>query len=84
MPTYDYLCQANGQVVEVKHRMSESVSSWGELCALAGIDAGATPANTPVTRLATGGNVVKSGGTGSDMPPCASGGCCGGGACGIH
>ncbi len=84
MPTYDYVCEANGRVVEVKHRMSETVSSWGELCRLAGIDAGTTPATSAVARLATGGNVVKSGGAGGDLPPCATGGCCGGGSCGIH
>ncbi|MEQ8497461.1 MAG: regulator, partial [Gammaproteobacteria bacterium] len=37
MPTYDYHCHANGRVVEVRHRMSEQVGTWGELCALAGI-----------------------------------------------
>lgn len=42
MPTYDYLCPENGEVLEVQHRMSESVRTWGELCALAGADAGST------------------------------------------
>ena len=83
MPTYDYRCEENGQVVEVKHRMSEQVSTWGELCALADMAVGATPAETPVKKLATGGQVVKSSTLGNkDMPPCATGGCSGG-MCGL-
>ena len=83
MPTYDYRCEQNGQVVEVKHRMNVQVSTWAELCALAGIDMGTTPADTPVKKLATGGQVVKSNALGSnDLPPCASGGCSGG-MCGL-
>lgn len=84
MPTYDYLCEANGRVVEVKHRMSERLSSWGELCAQAGLDVGDTPADAPVQRLATGGQVVKSGRLGDSAPACATGPCCGGGACGFN
>ena len=83
MPTYDYLCETNGRVVEVKHRMSESLSTWGELCRQAGIDGGDTPADEPVQRLATGGQVVKSSSLGEAAPACAAGPCCGGGMCGI-
>lgn len=84
MPTYDYRCDANGRVVEVKHRMSEQANTWGELCVLAGIEVGDTPADAPVTRLATGGNVVakSSLGSGPTPPPCGTGGC-GGGVCGL-
>lgn len=84
MPTYDYRCAANDRVVEVKHRMSETVASWGELCALAGIETGSTSPDTPVERLATGGQVVRSSSLReSAAPPCASGPCCGGGMCGM-
>lgn len=83
MPTYDYLCDANGRVIEVKHRMSERLNTWGEVCALAGVDVGDTPAGSPVQRLATGGQVVKSGSLGESAPPCATGPCCGGGSCGF-
>jgi hypothetical protein len=83
MPTYDYRCEANGQIVEVKHRMSETVQTWGELCQLAGIEPGDTEPASPVSRLATGGNVVKSGGGRGMEPACASGPCCGGGMCGL-
>jgi len=87
MPTYDYRCAANGQIVEVSHRMSENISTWGELCTQAGVAAGDTPADSPVERLATGGNVIGAGGSaGRDLPPmpsCSTGSCCSGGMCGL-
>lgn len=82
MPTYDYLCEANGRVVEVSHKMSESLSTWGELCARAGIDAAGTPARAPVRRLISGGAVVSSGNLGSTERPCDYGTPCGSCACG--
>lgn len=84
MPTYDYRCDANDRVIEVNHRMSETLNNWGELCARAGIDAGDTPADAPVHRLATGGNIVSSTALGSgNAPSCPPGGCCSGGVCGL-
>jgi hypothetical protein len=85
VPTYDYRCEFNGQVVEVNHRMSERVSTWGELCALARLEPGDTPLDSPVAKLITGGQVVRSSSLGeSAAPPCASGPCCGGGVCGME
>ena len=85
MPTYDYRCEANGQVIEVNHRMSETIGTWGDLCSRAGVEPGTTPADAPVRRLATGGQVVKSRNLGdTNAPPCASGPCCGGGMCGFN
>lgn len=81
MPSYDYRCPANGQVVEVKHAMSELMSTWGEVCEKAGMDLNGTPADSPVEKLITGGGIVKSNSMGS-QPPCVSGPCCGGGGCG--
>lgn len=81
MPTYDYRCPANDKVVEVKHRISESITTWAELCQLAGIQTGDTPADAPVEKLITGGGIVKSNSMGS-APPCSTGPCCGGGGCG--
>jgi predicted nucleic acid-binding Zn ribbon protein len=86
MPTYDYRCEANGRIVEVNHRMSEKLSTWGELCERASLDCGDTPADTPVQRLATGGNVVGSSNLGSGFDPapaCGAGGC-GTGMCGLN
>lgn len=84
MPTYDYRCDINGRVLEVNHRMSESLATWGELCARAGIDTGDTPSEAPVHRLATGGNIISSTSRGNDAAPaCSSGACCPSGFCGL-
>ncbi|MCG6941021.1 MAG: zinc ribbon domain-containing protein [Thiohalocapsa sp.] len=85
MPTYDYRCDANGRVVEVSHRMSEKLATWGELCDRANLDCGDTPPEAPVQRLATGGNVIASNSLGSGTAPaCSTGGCCAGGVCGLN
>ncbi len=82
MPTYDYRCDANDRVVEVRHGMNEEIRTWGELCARAGIETGDTPPDAPVRKLATGGQVVNASSLGSGSA-CDTGGCCGGGACGL-
>ncbi len=87
MPTYDYRCEANDRVIEVNHRMSEQLANWGELCARACIEPGDTPIDTPVHRLATGGNVISSKHLGSgNAPACATGACCPspGGMCALN
>lgn len=85
MPTYDYHCAAAGRTVEVRHSMNARPQTWGELCALAGLDPLDVPAGAPVEKLLTAGNVVRSDSLGSGTaPPCATGPCCGGGACGIN
>jgi predicted nucleic acid-binding Zn ribbon protein len=88
MPTYDYLCPANGRVVEISHKMAEKVATWGELCRRADIPLEGTPSNARVERLITGGNVIHSGSLGSQRErPCDTGPCgapaCGGGSCGF-
>jgi len=84
VPTYDYRCEFNGQVIEVKHRMNDRASTWGELCTIAGIESGDTPLDSRVEKLVTGGQVVRSSSLGENLsPPCASGPCCGGGMCDI-
>jgi hypothetical protein len=85
MPTYDYHCDANGRTVEVNHRMSESLATWGELCDRVGIEAGDTPPDAPIHRLATGGNIIASNNLGSGAAPaCGTGGCCPSGVCGLN
>lgn len=59
MPKYDYTCPANGRTIEVMHRMSERLTTWGELCARAGIAPGATPAESPVEKVLRAGVVDK-------------------------
>ena len=81
MPTYVYLWEGNGCVVEVSHKMSERLSNWGELCRRAGIEPGDTRRTSPVTRLITGGAVISAGNLGSTERPCDYGTPCGTCAC---
>ena len=81
MPTYDYRCDANNRVVEVHHKMSQRLHTWGELCDIAGIDPGDTVQTTPVSRLANGGNVVRSASLKNNPIGCNPDACCGGGGC---
>jgi len=85
MPTYDYRCDANGRVVEVNHRMSEQISTWGELCERANLSRGDTATDTPVQRMANGGNLISSSNLGSgNAPACGAGGGCPTGVCGLN
>ena len=84
MPSYDYRCEANGRVVEVRHSMSEKLSTWGEVCEKADIPLDDTATDAPVVRLITGGNVVSSAALSNpEAPACGAGGC-GGGMCGLN
>jgi hypothetical protein len=87
MVTYEYFCEQNSETIQVQHSMRERLATWGELCAKAGRDPGATPANTPVERVITGGLLgLVNGGTPSGTSVAAAkeaaslpmaGGCCG-------
>ena len=84
MPSYDYRCEHNGQVVEVMHKMSEKLTTWGEVCEKANLELGDTPSDSPVERLITGGNVISSSTLSNpEAPACATGGCAGG-MCGLN
>ncbi len=76
MPTYEYRCEANGHLVEVRHGMNERLDTWGELCARAGISPGPTDPAAPVVKLISAGFI----GSGSSEPAAMAG--CGGGGCG--
>ncbi len=86
MPTYEYFCPENEQTVEVLHKMSEKLVTWGELCERSGTDPGKTPSSSPIQRMISGGQLMlrKSGGGLAPMPapkPSGGGHCCGGGSC---
>lgn len=51
MPIYEYYCPANEAHVEVLHGMNERLNTWGELCEMAKLEVGDTPADAPVERL---------------------------------
>lgn len=83
---YDYECIATRKVLEVEHKLSESIDTWGQLCERAGVEPGDTPLDSPVRRLITGVLLIG----GKQPNPCGasscgdhvhSGGCCRGGAC---
>lgn len=50
MPYYEYYCDANDTLVEVRHPMSEELGTWGEVCDRSGRDPGTTPPDTRVER----------------------------------
>lgn len=54
MVFYHYFCEANGQVVEVRHSIATRLITWGEVCRLAERALGDTPAEAPVVRLMSG------------------------------
>ena len=84
MPTYDYRCEANQQIYEVKHPINTQLNNWGELCAQAGISPGSLDPDSKVTRLISGAGVVRSSSLKNpDAPPCMTGGGCSGGSCGF-
>jgi hypothetical protein len=84
MPTYDYRCEASGEVFEVRHLMSLNIANWGDLCKVGNIDPGDVAVDTPVIKLLRTGGVVKSSALSNpDAPPCMTGGGCSGGACGL-
>ncbi len=58
--------------------MREQITTWGELCQLAGRDLGETPADAPVERMISGGAVLSGGARSEPEPsPCCPGGTCG-------
>jgi hypothetical protein len=83
LPTYDYFCATNGLTLEARHRISETVTTWGELCARTAHALGDTPSETPVTKVFTTSNVVHSTslGSGPDTIPACGMGACAGGSC---
>ncbi|SMF21657.1 hypothetical protein SAMN02745866_01356 [Alteromonadaceae bacterium Bs31] len=84
MPSYDYRCEADQQVYEVQHSMSERLNTWQELCERTGISLGDIPADTKLTKLISGGAVVQSHVLKNpEAPPCFSSGSCSGGNCGM-
>lgn len=83
MPKYDYRCELNGQTVEVIHPMSQVVATWGELCELASVETGETPANTPVHKIISGGYVATGAASRAPAHSCTAPTCCSGGVCGL-
>ncbi|MBK3867106.1 zinc ribbon domain-containing protein [Pseudomonas stutzeri] len=79
MPTYDYRCEANGQVYEVRHPMALRPKTWGELRAAGAVGEDASiPDEARVTQLLTAAGVVNSRVLKNpEVPACARSGCAG-------
>jgi predicted nucleic acid-binding Zn ribbon protein len=80
MPTYEYRCVSNARVVEVQHKMSEHLHTWGELCARAGIAPGRTDPHAPVEKLMSAGFISSASRSAPSpascaLPMCGTGGC---------
>ena len=75
MPTYEYYCESNRQSVEVMHSMSETLATWGEVCACAGIDPTPTPEDAVVQKKLSAISLLKK----KVSALVGGGGCCGGG-----
>ncbi|WP_372370322.1 zinc ribbon domain-containing protein [Candidatus Uabimicrobium sp. HlEnr_7] len=79
MPLYEYYCEHNQQILEVRHGMSETVNTWEKLCSVADIDLGTTPRDSEVKRLISGGMSVPRKSVGevkaTTIPSNHSGGC---------
>lgn len=50
MPVYEYVCEANGEVVEVRHKMNVVIRNWGELCFATQRPLGDTDFEAPVRK----------------------------------
>jgi len=83
MPKYDYRCEQNEQTIEVSHSMSDIVNTWGELCELAGIETGETPADSPGHKIISGGYVATGTSSSASSYGCTAPSCCSGGMCGL-
>jgi predicted nucleic acid-binding Zn ribbon protein len=83
MPTYEYFCEANGQTVEVRHRISERLATWGELCQRNGTGTGKTRAEAPLQRLISASAVLSAKVGSSQAEACEAGPACCGGGCGL-
>jgi len=82
MPTYEYRCASNDRVVEVQHKISEQLRTWGELCARAGIAPGRTAPSAPIEKLISAGYIGTTSSRSAPAPATCEAPVCGMGGCG--
>ncbi len=51
MPRYDYQSVVSGEIVEVTHRISEKLTTWGEVCERVDHPVGDVPTDSAVERV---------------------------------
>jgi bacterioferritin-associated ferredoxin len=73
MPYYEYHCETNGCTLEIRHRMSEQIETWGDLVERAGVGIGETPSDTPVTKLISAPVPITGSDGTKDFGGCGSG-----------
>ena len=83
MPRYDYRGELNGRTIGVSHALNDTLSTWAELCELAGIEIGETPADSPIHKIISGGFVATGASPQASSHSCTAPSCCHGGACGL-
>ena len=76
MPYYEYHCETNGCTLEIRHRMSERVETWGALVERAGVERGRTPADAPVEKLISAPVPLTGSAGDKDFRGCGSGCAC--------
>jgi len=87
MPLYEYELETTKERYEVIHSIKITVSTWGELAEILGVDVGTISKHTPVSRI-VGGRVFVNGNledlskgkviqkdTKPRLPTCCGGGC---------
>ncbi|GIT50877.1 MAG: hypothetical protein Ct9H300mP15_10900 [Gemmatimonadota bacterium] len=72
MPYYEYHCETNGCTLEIRHKMSEQIETWGDLVERAGVGRGETPSDTPVTKLISAPVPITGSGESQDFGGCGS------------
>ncbi len=73
MPVYRYRCVENQAELEVVHRMTETLRTWGELCALLGREVGDTRPEAAVERILFAPNLSSGAGLPSNSELAAKG-----------
>jgi predicted nucleic acid-binding Zn ribbon protein len=76
MPYYEYHCGSNGRTLEVRHRMNERLTTWGEVVERAGAEKGDTPTEAPVERLMSAPVPLTGTSSDSGFEGCGSGCAC--------
>ena len=73
MPYYEYECAANGRTVEVRHGMSEELTTWGQLVERAAVDRGDTPGDASIQRIMSMSVAVTGSNSDAGFQSCGTG-----------
>jgi hypothetical protein len=76
MPLYEYRRRDTGQLVEVRHRMSETLATWGEVCERTGQDLDGASPDLPVERVMSVPVPSPGSSAGQDFQGCGMGCAC--------